>query len=403
MNKYKYTATDKDGKVVKGNFIAENEAEMKEMLLKAGYYVTSCREISSLELSSFFSLSNKIKVAELSQFCNQFSVMISAGISIVEAIDVCSNQEFSAVLKRTLRKIQEDMKQGLLLSDAMAKHPKVFPAFFTSMVYVGEMAGCLDTVLISVAEYYEFEEKTKKKVKSALAYPIILVILLIAVIVLMMVFVIPTFISSFSKMEIDMPGITMAIFDMSQFFREYGLIVLGGVVGFIVILILLKYLPSVAMEYDKLKVTLPIFRKINMALFTARFCRSLGLLLSSGADSLGALESLKKTITNKYLQKQFEQVINKVRMGMQLSMAIGSEMKVSPVLVQMIVVGEKTGELDSILNKTSPYFSSQAEHALGLITTIIQPTIMVILGASIAVLFVAMYAPILQMITSLQA
>ena len=402
MKKFKYTATDSEGKVVKGNFIAENEAEMKEMLLKAGYYVTSARQVSNIEFSAFFSISGKVKVSELSTFCNQFSVMIGSGISIVESIVVCAEQKYSRILKSALRKIQDDLKQGLLLSDAMAKHPKVFPPFFSSMVYVGESAGCLDRVLVTVAEYYEFEEKTKKKVRSSLAYPIVLILLLIAVVVVMMLFVIPTFIQSFSKMDVEMPALTMAIFDMSLFFKEYGLMVLGGIAAFIIILFLLKFLPSIQMFYAKMKVRLPLFKKVNMALFTSRFCRSLGLLLSSGADSLGALESLKKTITNKFLLMQFEKVINNVRMGMSLSAALGAEMDVSPVLIQMIIVGEKTGELDVILTKTAPYFNSQAESTLSSITAIIQPTIMVLLGVTIAVLFVAIYSPILSMIQGLQ-
>ena len=402
MNKYKYTATDSEGKIVKGNFIAENEAEMKEMLLKAGYYVTSSRQMSNVDLSSFLSISGKVKVSELSTFCNQFSVMISAGISIVEAVDVCVQQKYSNLLRNTLKKVQDDLKSGLLLSDAMAKHPKIFPPFFTSMIYVGEAAGCLDRVLITVAEYYEFEEKTKKKVRASLAYPAVLLALLVGVVVVMMLFIIPTFIDSFAKMDVEMPALTMMIFDMSVFFKQYGMMLLGGFVALIVIMWLLKFLPSVQFTYDKLKVTLPLLKKVNMALFTSRFCRSLGLLLSSGADSLTALESLKKTITNKYLAYQFDKVINNVRMGLSLSASIGAEMDVSPVLIQMIVVGERTGDLDKILTKTAPYFNAQAEASLAAMTGIIQPTIMVLLGVTVAILFVAMYSPILNMITGLQ-
>ena len=189
MNKYKYTATDKNGKKIKGNFVAENETEMKEMLLKSGYYVTSVRQVSSQDLSQFFSLSGKVRVSELSQFCNQFSVMITAGISIVDAIEVSMTQSYSPTLKKALRKISEDLKQGLLLSEAMAKNPKVFPPFFSSMVYVGESSGCLDKVLINVAEYYELEEKTKKKITGALAYPLILVGMMLAILVVLFVFV----------------------------------------------------------------------------------------------------------------------------------------------------------------------------------------------------------------------
>ena len=401
MQKFKYTATDKDGKKIKGNFVAENETEMKEMLLKSGYYVTSSRQISSKDFSSFFSLGGKIKTSELSRFCNQFSVMITAGISIIESIEVSTTQSYSSLLKNTLLKILDDLKQGLMLSESMAKYPKVFPVFFSSMVYVGERAGCLDKVLISVAEYYDLEEKTKKKIKGALAYPIILLIMLLIVVVAMMLFVIPTFIDSLGKMDVEMPALTMAVFNLSKFFQEYGLIVLGFLAALIVIFWALKFLPSVRMIYDKLKVNLPVFKKINLSIFTSRFCRSLGLLLGSGADSLEALESLEKTITNRYLNMQFKRVINDVKMGMSLSNALESEMNVSKILVQMIVVGEKTGELDVVLEQTAPYFDRETEQSLNLITTIIQPAVMVLLGAVVALLFAAIYSPILSMIQGL--
>ncbi|MBQ9457287.1 MAG: type II secretion system F family protein [Bacilli bacterium] len=402
MKKFKYVATDKDGKTIKGSFVAENEAEMKEMLLKAGYFVTSFRQVSTSDLSAFFSLSGKVKVNELSQFCNQFSIMIAAGISIEESIEVASQQSFSRLLKTTLSKVLEDLRQGVLLSDAMAKHPKVFPPFFSSMVFVGESAGCLDRVLVNVAEYYQLEERTKKKVRGALAYPIILLVMLIGVVVVMMAFVIPQFVGAFAKMDIEMPALTMAIFNMSNFFKENILFILAFLFAFIVIMWALHFLPSVKELSDKLKIKLPIFHRINLAIFTSRFCRSLGLLLASGSDSLSALENLKKTITNRYLAKQFDKVVTNVQMGMSLSSALSSEMSLSPVLIQMIIVGERTGDLAPILNRTAPYFDAQAEASLNLITTIVQPTIMLLLGASVAILFIAIYSPILQMITQLQ-
>ena len=401
MKKFKYTATDKNGKKIKGNFVAESETEMKEMLLNSGYYVTSVRQVSSLELSGF-SLTGKIRTSELSQFCNQFSVMITAGISIVDAIEVSLTQSYSPTLKRTLRKIQEDLKQGLLLSAAMEKHPKVFPPFFSSMVFIGESGGCLDTVLITVAEYYELEEKTKKKVLGSLAYPAILVLMLVGVLVVLFVFVIPRFMSSFSALNVKMPWITVTIFNISTFMVEYWIYMLVFAITIGVILWGLHFIPSIKMLYHTLLVKLPIVRKINMSVFTSRFCRALGLLLASGADSMEALIAMKKIITNVYLAKQFDRVIDNVRMGAALSAAISSEMTMSPILIQMIIVGEKTGELDDVLKRTAPYFDRQTEASLNLITTIVQPTIMISLGAVVAVLFMSIYSPILEMVKSMR-
>ena len=402
MNKYKYVATSQDKKTIKGTFVAENENEMKEMLLKAGYYVSSYRQVSSKQLSSVLSLSNKIKTKELSQFCNQFSVMINSGISIAECIEVSADQSFSPKLKKALRTILEDLRQGVSLSSAMGKHPKIFPPFFSSMVYIGENAGCLDRVLVTVAEYYELENKTKKKIRSALAYPIILLVMLFAVMIAMMVFVIPRFMDSFGKMDVTMPAITMLIFNASVFFQENFLYIFLVLFAVVFTLYMLKFLPSVDFFYDRLKVTLPVFKKINMSIFTSKFCRSLGLLLASGADTLGALEVLKQTITNKYLQQKFNRVIDDVRIGMAMSNALDVEMGMSPILTQMMIVGEKTGELDNVLVKTAPYFDDETEKSLNLITTIIQPAVMILLGGMIAILFVAIYSPILESIKSLQ-
>ncbi len=401
MKKFKYTATDKEGKVIHGNFVAESEAEMKEMLLKSGYYVTSVRSVSSTDLSAFFTLSGSVKVKHLSQFCNQFSVMILSGIPIVESISLLKTQTSSGLLKKTLGKVEEDMQQGLLLSESLKKYPKVFPPFFSSMVFVGENSGCLDKVLVVVAQYFENEEKVKKKVKGALAYPAMLFVMTIAVVIVMMVFIIPTFMDSFSRMNVEMPAITIALFNMSTFFREYGLIVLGFGVALGIILYLLRFLPSAKLFYDRLKVTLPVFRRVNMARFTSRFARSLGLLLDNGADTLSALENLRKTIDNRYLLMQFDKVINNVKMGMSLSKALSSEMKLSPILMQMIAVGEKTGDMASVLLKTAPYFDADVENALSAMTGLLQPTVLIILGLVIAVLFIAMYSPILSMITSM--
>lgn len=402
MKKFKYTATDKNGKKIKGNFVAESETEMKEMLLNSGYYVTSVRQVSSLELSAF-SLGGKVRTSELSQFCNQFSVMITAGISIVDAIEVSITQSYTPLLKRTLKKIQEDLKQGLLLSDAMAKHPKVFPPFFSSMVFIGESGGCLDTVLLTVAEYYELEEKTKKKVIGSLAYPFILLLMLVAVLIVMFVFVIPTFISSFATMDVNMPWITMTIFDISNFMVANWLYIIAIAAAVIVAFWALHFVPSVKMFYHMLLVKLPIAKRISMSVFTSRFCRALGLLLASGADSMEALIALKKIITNVYLAKQFDRVIDNVRMGAALSAAISSEMQMSPILIQMIIVGEKTGELDEVLKKTAPYFDRQTEAALNLITTIVQPAVMLLLGGVVGVLFLSIYSPILEMVKNVKA
>ena len=327
--------------------------------------------------------------------------MISAGISIVESLQALKQQSYSNLLRNTLTKVIDDLHEGLMLSDSMKKYPKVFPEFFSSMVYVGETSGRLDKILVSVANYYTRQQKNRHKLRSALAYPAVLTIMMIAVLVVMLHFVIPTFISSFMSMEIEMPGLTLALFNLSNFFRGNWQYIALGVIIVVGAIYLLSKTQKGRLFFDKLKVKIPIARRINMAMFTSRFVECLGLLLSSGLDIVSSLESVKNIVGNKYLETQFEKVILDVKKGISLSTAIEIEMDLSPVVTQMIAVGEKTGSTDKLLLQTNDYFDQEVESALALISTTIQPILLAVLGGFIALMFIAIYTPILSMITSL--
>lgn len=402
MNKYKYVAKTLSGKMVRGTFVAESEEYVKNALMKDDLFVLKIGKASTSAPSTFFSLSGRVSITELNSFSRQFAVLISSGISIIDSIATLKEQPYSSLLRKTLGQVLEDLYNGLMLSQSMKKYPKVFPAFYSSMVYVGETSGELSQVLNSVSTYYAKEKKNKSKFQSAMAYPVILFIMMIAVLVIMLHFVIPTFISSFSVMDVDMPPLTMFLFRMSEFVRgswQYILLTL-------VIVIFSIYLFSKTKRgryiIDKMKMTLPIFKKINIALFTSHFVQSLGLLLSSGLDMVSSLNSIKAIIDNKYLERQFDRVILDVKKGMPLSSAVSIEMKLSPVVIEMLLVGEKTGKLDKMLLSTSDYFDEEVEKAMNLITTILQPAVLSLLGVAIAVMFIAMYSPILNMITSIK-
>lgn len=401
MIKFTYVAKDLNGKKVKGTFIAEDESFVRESLAKNDLLVTSIKKMSNKSPSAFFTVSGKVSTKELTSFCKQFSILISSGISIIESLQALREQSYSNLLKNTLSKVIDDLHEGLMLSASMKKYPKVFPDFFSSMVYVGEASGKLDKVLVSVANYYTRQQKNKHKLRSALAYPIVLSLLMIAVLVVMLNFVIPTFITTFMQMEVEMPALTLALFNLSNFFRSNWQYVALCVLMVIGIIYLLSKTEKGKLFMHKLKVKIPIAKRINMALFTSRFVECLGLLLSSGLDIVSALDSVKNVIGNKYLEAQFEKVVIDVKKGIPLSTAIEIEMDLSPVVTQMIAVGEKTGSTDKLLLQTNDYFDQEVESALGLISTTIQPILLAVLGGFIALMFIAIYTPILSMITSL--
>lgn len=402
MNKFVYVAKDLNGKKIKGTFIAESEEFVRESLAKNDLYIDSIKKLSNSTPSAFFTVSGKVGVKELTSFCKQFSILISSGISIIDSLKVLKEQGYSSLLKKTIDKVIDDLYAGMMLSESMKKYPKVFPHFFSSMVYVGEMSGNLDKVLISVSNYYTREQNNKRKLRSALAYPIVLLVLLAVVTVVMLYFVVPKFVSSFMTMDIELPPLTLALFNLSNFFRDNWQNVALGIIVVVGLIFLFSRTEKGMLLFDKLKVTLPIFKRINMAMFTSQFVQCLGLLLASGLDIVTALESMKSVIKNKHLKGQFDKVILDVKKGIALSTAIELEMKLSNVVVQMIAVGEKTGATDKMLLQTNEYFDQEVDSALGLLTATVQPVLLSLLGAAIALMFIAIYTPILSMITSLQ-
>lgn len=398
MKKFKYTAIDQNKHRLSGTFLANTKEDVKKQLLDQNIYMLKCHEISRKAPSAFFSVNGNVGKKELTAFCRQFSIMIESGIPITDCIAVLKEQNFSGYFRRVLNNVHEDLKSGLLLSQSMLKYPKVFPEFFRSMVHVGEVGGSLDRVLINIADYYEMDLKTKKQIKSALAYPALLLGLLVVVIIILMVFVIPTFISSFESLDIEMPAITMGLFNMSNFFVKYWAIILLCLGAFIALCFLFGKTKSGRLFFDQIKVTLPVFKKINIAILTSRFARSFGLLIASGMDMVDALKDVSTIMGNKYIEKRFRLVIDDVMRGLPLSDALEDRHVFTGILNQMIAVGEETGRMDEVLLKTCTYFDTQVQTALNLVTTIIQPVVLVIMGVVIAIVFVAVYAPILSLI-----
>ena len=229
MPTYKYVAVNLQKKKYKGLFIAENEKDLAVQLTKQNLYLVSAKLYKEGTPSAFFTLgTGKVKMTELTTFCRQFSIMISTGIPLLSCVENLKHQPYSGYFKSILQVISEDLKAGEMLSEALDKHKKVFPDFFRSMVHVGEASGKLDTVFISLADYYENDASLRRKVKSALSYPMVLAMLTVGIVVLMLAFVVPTFKETLSTMGVVPTGITKTVYDISDFVTAYGAFLLAG-------------------------------------------------------------------------------------------------------------------------------------------------------------------------------
>ena len=403
MQKYKYTAVNLQKQKIRGTFIANDENDLAAQLAKQSLYLISAKAYNSDTPSAFFSLSvgNSVSLAELTTFCRQFSIMQNTGIAILDCLDILRNQSYSAYFRKLLQVIYEDVRSGLLLSDALDKHKKVFPHFFRSMVRVGELSGKMELVFASLADYYESDKAIKGKVKSALSYPMMLLGMTVGVFILMMLVVVPTFRETMSQMDVEISGITLVVYNMSDFLLTYWKVMLVGIIMVVLLIILIGRTESGAFFFDKLKMHLPVMKTIQRNLFTARFARAFGLLLSSGMDLNTAMDAVEVVIGNRYMKRKFHDAAEAVRQGMGLTVAFDTYKLFPQMMIQMVTIGERSGTLDEVLMRSCAFFDNQVETSLYSMASKIQPIMLMIMGGVIGTLFIAVYSPMLSIMANL--
>lgn len=391
MNKKKFS----------GIYLAENVTELRNMLARQGLYLTSARVMKNQRPSAALSLSGKIPIKELTTFCRQFAIMINAGISVSESIGSLKNQDYSAFFKQSLSIVHEDLNSGMMLSEALKKQKRAYPEFFTSMIYIGEGSGSLDVVLNNLADYYETDAQIKSKTKSALVYPIVLLVIMVSILAVMTFFVIPTFEEALSELDVKMPALTTTIFNMSHKIADNIVTILIVIASIVAALVIFGRFRIGRYTYDTLKYKLPVIKKVQRSMVTSRFARAFGLLLSGGTDLMEAMYMIANVLGNKYVEKRFRLAVNEVERGMNLTMALDSYNIFQQMLIQMISVGERTGELDTVLMSSCEFFDQEVENSLKAMTALIQPVLLVIMGGAIAIMFLAVYSPILSIMNTL--
>ena len=402
MQKYKYVAVNLQKQKIKGTFIAKDEKDLAAQLAKQSLYLVSAKNYSGNTPSAFFTLgTGKVSLKELTSFCRQFAIMLNTHIPILDCLDILKNQQYSAYFRGILEVIYEDVRSGIVMSEALEKHKKVFPDFFRSMIYVGEQSGKLETVFLALADYYETDSNLKRKMKSAMSYPMMLMGMAVGIVVLMLAFVIPTFRDTLSKLEVEITGITAVIYGASDFLLSNWLYMLAGVV--VIGLVIFGILRTERGKYafDFLKVKMPFIKTVQINMVTARFARAFALLISSGMDITDAMDSVEVVIGNRYVKRRFHAAAESVRQGMSLTNAFESHKLFPPMMNQMMTVGEKTNSLDDVLLRSCSFFDSQVETSLNSLTSKIQPVMLIIIGAVIGTMFIGVYSPMLSIMNGL--
>lgn len=404
MQKYKYTAVNLQKRKIRGIFIAKDEEDLALQLAKQSLFLVSAKPYSGGTPSAFFTLgTGKVSMGELTTFCRQFSIMLNTHIPILDCLDILKNQPYSSYFRNILAVVYEDVQSGMLMSEALDKHAKVFPNFFRSMIKVGELSGKLDIVLTSLADYYETDSELRRKVKSALSYPMMLAGMTLGIVVLMLTLVVPTFRETLTELGVEVTGLTAAVYAVSDFVLEWWPLILAGAVTISLLIFAISRTEFGGYAIDVLKLKLPIIKSIQINMITARFARGFALLLSSGMDLNEAMYATEIVIGNKYLTKRFHEATEAVRGGMSLTNAFESYKLFPPMMIQMITIGEKTNALDDVLMRSCNFFDTQVETSMNSLTNKIQPIMLLIMGGIIGTLFLAVYSPMISIMTGLEA
>ena len=406
MAAYAFTAINAVGLETTGHIHAPDVAAAREQLRVRGLLATNLEEQRASGEDSVRTTFKKIKPKSLQIFSRQFATMIEAGLNVVSALVILEQQTDDKYLAAIIRELRADVEGGLLLSQAMARHPKVFSRLFVSMVEAGEAAGILDTVLDRVAFQIEKETKIKRRVKGAMIYPTMVLIFATLVLVGMLLFLVPVFVGIFDDLGGELPTLTKIVMAMSNFIKAtfFSLsprlivwpLLIGGVFG------LKKFMKTEAgrRRWDRIKLRLPMkIGDVVLKVTMARFSRTLSTLVAAGVDIIKALEITGSTSGNWVVEDALAGVRARVHEGVPIAQPLIENPVFPPMVSQMVKIGEETGELDKMLGKIADFYEDEVDASIQSLTSIVEPIMMIGVGIMVGVVIISMYLPMFKLLT----
>lgn len=395
MPVFEYKGKTLAGAAVQGAMKANSREDMERVLRQNRILVTSINK-KAAEIQ--FKIGTGVKKVEISRFTRQFATMIGAGLPMIQCLDILSTQTENKEFAKIITQIKDSVQGGATLSESMARHPKVFDALYTNMVEAGEVGGALDAILVRLAVYREMADKLVRKVKGAMMYPAVIVVVATGVTVAMLTFIVPVFAGMFKGVGSELPAPTQIVLDLSNFLQAnyvYMLLGLGGAFGG---LFWWKKTPAGALAIDKFMIKTPVIGTLIRKSSIARFTRTLSTLLSSGVSILEALDITAKTSGNLVVSNAINKSVLAIAEGETITGPLKETGVFPPMVIQMIGVGEKTGGLDDMLNKIADFYDEEVNDAVAALTSIIEPVIIVFMGAIIGGILIAMYLPMFDII-----
>ncbi|HVM63062.1 MAG TPA: type II secretion system F family protein [Verrucomicrobiae bacterium] len=429
MPKFNYVALDTRGKEVSGVLESENTTSAVSRIREMGYFPTNVAEadkaatkkgakpaaptaapgakapakkgLGSLDLKFF--KSGKVKSKILTAFTRQLATLIDAGLPLLRGLDVLRKGEKNPTLKRTLQQLAESVEGGSTFSEALAQHPKVFNRLYVNMVRAGEAGGVLDVTLSRLADFQEKAQRIKSKVISAMVYPTVVIGVAMTIVTFLMIVVIPKFQEIFSDLleGEQLPQLTQFVLYCSHLVKDQFLLVAGCLVGLWIALKLIGKTAKGRFYIDKLKLNAPVFGQLIRKVGIARFTRTLGTLIASGVPILQALNIVRETSGNAVIAKAVSQIHDSVKEGERIVQPLEASGVFPPMVISMVDVGEETGALPDMLMKIADVYDDEVDNAVGAITSLLEPIMIVVLAVCVGTIVIAMFLPLINVITKL--
>ncbi len=395
-----FTARVQDASGVrKEKIVADSLRDARATLREQGFIVQDLKQEQgfSLNLSpqALNEAMTKVTVKDKAVFSRQFAALVSAGVAMVRGLGVLSEQCQNPKLKRALMGVSSDVQQGVNLSDAMRKYPECFDGLYTSMVQAGEVGGVLDEVLSRLAKLLEDVARLQNQIKSAMAYPVTVGSLAVLIFFAMVRFLLPIFANIFKEIGVELPVFTQVMMNISAFVQDIkNILLIVVVVGGCVFAYKQYYKTRAGREViDRLALKMPLFGDLIQKSATARFCRTFGALTRSGVPILTCLEIVRDTAGNQIIANAVDEARREIQTGGMISIALQREQVFPLMAIQMISIGEETGELDQMLSKVADFYEDEVEQAVKALTSILEPIMIVVLGGMVGAILLAMYLP----------
>ncbi|MCK6468054.1 MAG: type II secretion system F family protein [Candidatus Brocadia sinica] len=411
MAVFQYNAVDNRGQTVKNRIEASTSDEAIAKIRGLGYFPTSMKEVHVRQKSGEISVTNTpskkrgeisitfggVKSKELTVFTRQLSTLQDAGLPIIRGLKILASQMKKGLLKKTTLKVIEDIEGGRTLSGALAKHPRVFDKLYINIVRAGEVSGSLDVILQRLADFREKIERLVRKIISAMIYPTVVAIVAIGILIGLMIFIIPNFAKIFEELNLELPTPTKMLITFSMILKTQWIFIPSLPFGTFILYKIAGKIKKVRLLIDKTKFRLPIFGTIINKSTVSRFTRTLATLTSSGVPILDALNNVKDATGNAAMAQAIHHIHDSVRSGESITKPLRASKICNEMVVNMVEVGEETGELDKMLTKVADNYDDEVDRAVEAMVSLIEPIMIVFLGGSVGFIVIAMFIPLIKL------